>query len=375
MLFRTPAIAAAMRLIMMFVASLFAGSAPAEEAAAPRHPQDEAVARGPRPYTDAEVSFVNERARVKLAGTFSVPNGRGPFPAVLLIAAAGREDRDEVANGHKVFVVLADHLLRRGIAVLRYDKRGVGASTGDFREARFNDLLEDAACAFRYLRTRPEVDSRRVGAIGHSEGGTLAPAVASMEKSVAFVVAMAGSGLNGQFRLVNALGFQATENGASAKQADNIRALVRRIFESVATTPDDVLANERMIGLIAQSLEAQELTSLQAMAVRQTLSIRLVREALADDPLSYLRKVKVPVLALVGSLDRIIPAGPYVEAMEPVLASIPGSRVEVLPQLNHIFQTAKTGSPREFGAIEETISPVALKRIGDWVQQQVTAPR
>src|SRR5689334_20776612 len=189
------------RLSMALIA-LFAGSAVAEAPAQPRYPQDEAVARGPRPYTEEAVSFINENAHVKLAGTFSVPTGRAPFPAVLLIAAAGPEDRDEVAAGHKVFVVLADALLRRGIAVLRYDKRGVGASSGDFDKARFNDLLEDAVCAFDYLRTRPEIDSRRVGVIGHSEGGSLAAAVASVENRVAFMVAMAGSGLSGPFRIV-----------------------------------------------------------------------------------------------------------------------------------------------------------------------------
>jgi pimeloyl-ACP methyl ester carboxylesterase len=124
-------------------------------------PQEEAIARGPRPYTNQDVSFNNDRGPVKLAGTFSVPNGKGPFPAVLLIAASGPEGRDENAGGHLVFVVLADHLLRRGFAVLRYDKRGVGASTGDFDKATFDDLVSDAAAAFRYLKSRPEVDPRR----------------------------------------------------------------------------------------------------------------------------------------------------------------------------------------------------------------------
>jgi hypothetical protein len=362
---RAAAIAAAIAL----VGSTLAGSTFAAR------PQDEAVARGPRPYTDKEVSFANERAHVKLAGTFSVPNGRGPFPAVLLIAAAGRENRDEVAGGHKVFVVLADYLLRRGIAVLRYDKRGVGASSGDFDNAAFSDLLEDAASAFRYLRTRPEIDSRHLGVIGHSEGGSLAPAVASVEKGVAFVVAMAGSGLNGQFRTINALGLQAQESGAPPEQVENIRALARRIFESVAAAHEDKTANARIAALIDKSVAAQELTSSQAASIRRILSVRSVREALADEPLTYLKKVRVPVLALVGSLDLIIPARPYVEAMQPVLASIPGSHLEVLPQLNHVFQTAKTGSPREFGTIEETISPVALEKIGDWVELQVKVRR
>ena len=337
----------------------------------PRRPQDEAVAKGPRPYTDHEVSFENSAAHVKLAGTLSVPNGTGPFPAVLLIAAAGPVNRDENAAGHRVFVVLADRLLRRGIAVLRYDKRGVGASTGDFDQAKFDDLVADAAAAFRYLKARPEVDAHRAGTLGHSEGGSIAPAVAATDSDVAFVVAMAGSGLTGEFRITENRGFVAQESGASPEQVAKIRALCRKIFATVAVTPDDAAASSRINALIDEAVAEKAMTPEYAAENRQLLSPKFVREELGDDPIVYLKKVKVPVLALVGSLDRTVPAEPYVAAMRPVLASIPGSRVQVLPQLNHVMQTARTGSPREFATIEESISPLALQTIGDWIAQQV----
>jgi uncharacterized protein len=338
----------------------------------PRRPQDEAVEKGPRPYRSEEVVFRNERGNVRLAGTMSVPNGNGPFPAVLLIAAAGPEGRDEEVAGHRVFVVLADYLLRQGIAVLRYDKRGVGASTGDIDAASFDDLVSDAERAFRYLKLRRDVDLRRVGIIGHSEGGSIAPAVAGLDKDVAFIVLMAGSGLSGRVRITEQQVYGARESGASEEQQVKIRALCEHIFQTVATTGDDVDAGARIGALIDAAVATRALNSERAAATRQLLTPEFVRRELNDDPVKYLKKVRVPVLALVGSLDRIVPAGPYIEVMRPALAAIPGSRVQVLPGVNHVMQSARTGSPREFGTIEESISPVALAMIGNWVGQQVS---
>ena len=175
-----------------------------------------------------------------------MPNGKGPFPAVLLIAASGPEGRDEEAAGHRVFVVLADHLLHEGIAVLRYDKRGVGSSSGTFATASFEDLVSDASFAFRYLKGRPEVDRHRVGIIGHSEGGSIAPAVAAGDQEVAFVVAMAGSGLSGEFRITEMQAYMAKESGASSGQQAMILVLCRVHFRMVKATPDnDAVAKMR----------------------------------------------------------------------------------------------------------------------------------
>jgi dienelactone hydrolase len=343
-------------------------------ASKPHRPQEEAIAKSTRPYTETDVSFSNE-GPVRLAGTLSVPNGKGPFPAVLLIAASGPEGRDENAGGHLVFVVLADYLLRQGVAVLRYDKRGVGKSTGNFETASFDDLVSDAGAAFRYLKARPEADPRRLGTIGHSEGGSIAPAVAAADQDVAFVVAMAGSGLSGEFRMTEILVYMAQDNGASPEQQARIRALCHQVLRAAEGTQDDAVAGKRIAALIDETSAAKVLSSEQVTTIREIMTVKLARQLLNDNPISYLKNVKVPVLALVGSLDRTVPAGPYVEAMRPVLAAIPGSKLEVLPRLNHLMQTAETGSPREFNIIEETISPVALKTIGDWVTGQVKRPR
>lgn len=338
-----------------------------------RRPQEERIAKGPWPYRNEEVSFTNEQGHVRLAGTLSVPNVKGPFPAVLLIAASGPEGRDEEAAGHRVFVVLADYLLRKGIAVLRYDKRGVGASTGDWSKASFDDLVSDAAAAFSYLKTRREVDRHLIGVIGHSEGGSIAPAVAARDKDVAYVVAMAGSGLSGEVRITEQEVYLARESGASPEQQARIRVMYGQIFRAVESSQDDAIAGKRIATLIDEAVAAKALSKEGASATRQRLTPDFVRTELHDDPISYLKKVKVPVLALIGTLDRIVPADPYVKAMQPVLNTIPGSSLHVLPNLNHIMQTAQTGSPDEFETIEETISPVALGVIGDWVLAQRAA--
>jgi uncharacterized protein len=307
-----------------------------------------------------EVSFENEPAHIELAGTLGLPEGKGPFTAVVLIAASGPMGRDEDVAGHPVFVVLSDYLRGRGIAVLRYDKRGVGKSAGDLGKATFEDLVSDANAAFRYLKSRPEVDRRRLGVIGHSEGGSIAPAVAATDEDVAFVVAMAGSGLNGETRICAQQPYMAKEmHGASPEQQAAIGTLCHNIFRTVAQTKDDAEAGKRIHELVLKTKGDQQLEKL--------LSPAFVRQELTDDPVKYVKQIHVPMLALIGTLDRIVPAEPYVAVMKPTLAKLPGSKLVVLDNLNHVMQTAKTGSPMEFGTLPETIAPVALQTISDWI--------
>jgi len=339
----------------------------------PQWPQDAAVAKGPRPYTDSEVSYTSDHGGIRLVGTLSLPDsGKGPFPAVLLVAAQGPMTRDENVAGHKVFVVLADRLLRQGIAVLRYDKRGTGSSGGNYDKGTFADFVADAEAGMRYLEHRPEIDHHHLGIIGHSEGGSIGPAIAATNPNVAFLVAMAGSGLSGVFRVINSQVYLSASFGAPARQQEAIRAMDQKIFDVVAQTPDNTTAQARVNAVIDEALAANAITEDQAKQTRNTLTVGLVRTELDDKPIEYLKRVHVPMLALVGSLDKVVPADAYVPVMRPVLETIPGSKLQVLPNLNHVMQTAHTGSPREFGMLEETISPVALQVIGDWVSQQVS---
>jgi hypothetical protein len=160
-----------------------------------RRPQEP---KKPYPYGEQEVIVDNKKDEIRLAGTLSTPPSGGPFPAVLLISGSGPQDRDETIVGHKPFLVLADHLTRLGVAVLRVDDRGVGQSTGQFLECTSQDFADDALAFIEFLKAHSKIDSRRIGLIGHSEGGLIAPLVAARSADVAFVVLMAGPGLTGE---------------------------------------------------------------------------------------------------------------------------------------------------------------------------------
>jgi len=352
----------------------FAPTTPAEYARFVVHrPQEEAIDRGPRPYENKNVTFENLRAHLTLAGTFSVPQRKGPFPAILLIAGAGPMDRDE-GIGHRFFLVHADSLLRRGIAVLRYDKRGVGESGGDFSKATFDDLVSDARAAFTYLQTRPEVDPKRLGVLGHSEGGSIAPAVAVNDKAVSFLVLMAGSGLRGDVRTIEQSAMRAREGGASPEQAAKVKALWQQLFAAFQAAPDDATANLRIVKLIDQAAAGQVITAEQAGALEKSVNATALREMIKDDPVVYLRQVtaSVPTLALIGSKDLVVLPEPWLAVMRPLLSVNPRSAVVELPDHNHGFQRSKTGYLREINTIEESASPLVLQTIGDWVVTQAS---
>jgi pimeloyl-ACP methyl ester carboxylesterase len=234
---------------------------------------------------DRAIEITNDRGGVRLAGTLSVPNGEGPLPAVLLVAAAGPEGRDEEVAGHHVFTVLANDLVGRGIAVLRYDKRGVGESTGSRADASFDDLVSDAQAEFRFLKTVAQVSRGRIGVIGHSEGGSIASAVAAMFSDVAFVVAIAGSRLSGEVRVTEGQVYMARESGASTLQQEAVRRLCSRIFRTVARTSDDAAADTRISALIDQAASANRVSTEQIATMRQLLTAAFVRRELNDDPI------------------------------------------------------------------------------------------
>ena len=156
------------------------------------------VPKKPYPYTEEEVAYENKEAGITLAGTLTLPSGKGPSPAVLLISGSGPQDRNETIYNHHPFLVLADYLTRQGIAVLRVDDRGVGESTGDFSQATSVDFASDVLAGIEYLKTRKEINPEQIGLIGHSEGGLIAPMVAVKSPDVAFIILMAGTGLTGE---------------------------------------------------------------------------------------------------------------------------------------------------------------------------------
>ena len=334
----------------------------------------------PFPYTSTDVSFPGGAAGVTLAGTLTLPPpsaGPGPFPAAVLIAGSGPNDRDETILRHKLFLVLADDLTRRGVAVLRYDKRGVGKSTGSYALATSRDFAEDAQAAFAYLKTQPHINAAKVGLIGHSEGGLIAPMVAAKSPTVAFLVLLAGPGYPGERIIAEQAALIGKAEGASDADVALSQVLEKKLLAVAATEADPLAARTQIAALLTQSLAA--LTPAQKKKIGDTGPLLQAQSAalvspwfhyfLTYDPAPTLRQVHCPVLALDGSLDLQVPPAENLAAIRSALKA--GGNADVttteLPGLNHLFQTAKTGSPSEYGTIEETVAPALLKTVGDWV--------
>jgi pimeloyl-ACP methyl ester carboxylesterase len=321
----------------------------------------------PYPYRDEDVSYPNPAAAITLAATLTIPPGKGPFPAVLLIVGSGPHDRDEALMGHRPFLVLSDYLTRHGIVVLRADDRGVGKSGGKFATATTADLATDAEAGVAYLKHRPEVDPRKIGLVGHSEGGIIAPMVAARNPDVAFIVMMAGPGVPGdqileaQSRLIaEADGQSPAEAEKNANEEREVLALVKNEKDSAALESD---LRKKLAG---RGPEAQ------VDAQIKTLTSPWFRYFLAYDPAGALRKVRCPVLALNGEKDLQVPPTLNLPAIRQALEAGGNHHFEAdeLPGLNHLFQTARTGAPSEYAEIEETISPVALEKIAGWILKE-----
>ena len=338
--------------------------------APPKRPQEEAIATGIRPYRQQEVTFDNASAGIRLAGTLSVPDGTGPFPAVVLIGGTGPGTRDENSYGHKMFVVLADALNRRGIAVLRYDKRGIGASGGDFAAATIPDFASDAEAAVTFLRSCPEIDAKHIGLIGHSEGGAIAPMIAVRNSAVRFVVLMAGPGM----RIGRLLNLQdariARASGVPEEQIAKRSVFFDKLYADLATAGSSPAALSIARADIAQGVADKVIRPDNADALAHLVTSPWARQAFNYDPIPTLRALRTPVLVLDGSRDLYVPPEDNLPAIKAALTGNPKATIVELPNINHMFQTAKIGTPAESARIEETISPVALKEIADWVVAQ-----
>lgn len=332
-----------------------------------RRPQNPAK---PYPYREEEVSFDNKAAGITLAATLTIPPGKGPFPAVFLITGSGRQDRDETLLGHRPFLVLSDYLTRHGIAVLRADDRGFGKSTGNFAKATTEDFAADAEAAVFYLKGRHEVDVYKIGLVGHSEGGIVAPMVAARNPDVAFIVMMAGIGVSGEEILVEQVRLISEAGGKSKDEAAKLAAQQRDIIELIKQEKDDAVLEKKL----RVQLNGQVPDALLGARIQQVVS-PWFRYFIAYDPTAVLQKVHCPVLAIDGEKDLQVPPKENLDAIRKALEAGGNKNVEVkeFPGLNHLFQTAKTGSPVEYAEIEETMSPVALEKVSSWILQVSSA--
>jgi len=341
---------------------------------APKRPQEP---KKPYPYKEEEVTFSNPNAGITLAGTLTFPLSGGPFPAVILITGSGPEDRDEMVFGHRPFLVLADYLTREGIAVLRYDDRGVGKSIGNFGAATSQDFASDAEAALAYLMTRKEVRADKIGLIGHSEGGIIAPMVAAQSNDVAFIVMMAGTGVPGDQLILTQAALIAGAMGKSEKEVEQQQALNRKIYDLVESGKDSATVVSELRTLLLSAVDSTARKDTQVTNATINAQIAQVtspwfRYFLTYDPRPTLRKVRCPVLAINGEKDLQVPAEQNLPEIEAALRE-GGNKdftVRELAGLNHLFQTATKGTPDEYAKIEETISPTALKLIGDWILER-----
>lgn len=332
--------------------------------------------QAPLPYDSEEVSFENSGDAIRLAGTLTLPPGDGPFPVAITISGSGASDRDESNFEHKPFLIIADHLARQGIAVLRYDDRGVGESTGKYTGATSADLATDVEAGIDFLKKHPKIDASRIGLIGHSEGGLIAPMVAAKRDDVHFIVLLAGTGVDGGVILKSQSTAMLEADGESEEMLDANRKVHEAILSLIKNDPDVTHEElETASNLLIDSCEDEDTRKLMEPMAKQLVAMlnsRWVGYFVRHDPVETLNQVKCHVLAMNGEKDLQVLCDLNLIPIENALREGSPASFEIvrLPNTNHMFQeTDGSGSPSEYGTIEETFSPKALKRISDWLKK------
>ena len=344
-----------------------------------RRPQ---TPKAPFPYVVEDIKFENKVDGIELAGTLTIPKTNKPCPAVVMISGSGPQDRDESILEHKPFWVIADHLSRNGVAVLRFDDRETAESKGDFSKATSEDFANDAEAAFNYLAKDARISGRHIGLIGHSEGGLIAPIVAARRSDVAFIVLLAGPGVNGQEILLSQGRLVLEAEGINDKtalttQRETQLAMFEAILKSPADSNVESLTNaaiKQLMDSLPEELRNEETLRPSIAAGIAQLNTPWFRNFLTFDPASVLQKVKCPVLALNGQKDVQVDPALNLPAIEAALVKGGNSQYRTMefPSLNHLFQTCKTGGVSEYQTIEETISPVVLKTMTEWIAEHTS---
>ena len=331
--------------------------------------------QAPFPYDVQEVRIDNPMAEgVTLAGTLTLPEGDGPFPGVVLISGSGPQDRDETVWTHKPFAVLADHLTRQGIAVLRYDDRGFEHSTGDFASATSYDFASDAEAVAAYLRAQPGISS--VGLVGHSEGGLIAPIVAVEDPQTDFIVLLAGPGTPGHQFVID----QMIANNIAMNVDPSLIEARTQLLQMVVNAAKNAVSADQARAALEDLLTEERLAILDVAPDQKAIFIRQHtrdwhRALLNHDPADWLPRVNQPVLALQGSLDLQIVPEANVAGLETLLEDHEDAQIMVLEGRNHMFQHAQTGLIAEYAQIEQTMDPELMQIIADWINARFGAER
>lgn len=335
----------------------------------------------PYPYIEEEVTFENTDAGITLAGTFTYPQEGTSFPAVVLVTGSGPQNRDEEVFAHKPFLIWADHLTRSGIAVLRYDDRGIGKSKGDFNSSTTADLATDAIAAVNYLKNRNEINNEKIGVVGHSEGGIIAPLAANHSEVVSFIVLCAGTAVPGYEVILLQSELISKRMGESEEKIKKDIDFSKKIFDVIINSKDKSEANEeidRIYKEYYESLPEEEKSkpenSKEALEqIKKSFSGPWFKYFLEFDPATELEKLDVPVLALFGENDLQVIPSQNKEEMENALAKSKSEnyKIVVLPGLNHLFQESETGLPSDYSKIEQTTSPLMLETMTKWIMETV----
>ncbi len=337
------------------------------------------------PYQTEEVSFQN--GEITLGGTLSIPEGEGPFPAMVLISGSGAQNRDEEIYSFKVFGIIADHFTRNGIAVLRYDDRGVGMSTGNLMTSTSADLAGDVLAAVEWLKTRSEIDAEKIGLLGHSEGGIIAPMVAAQSEDVAMIILLAGTAQTGEEIIYQQVELLSRAEGMSEEEVSEAVETQRRYltalisgegWEEMKVEMRQEIADQVDALPAAQKASLGDLDAYVDLILNQqvgSMESAWYRFFLTYDPAQTLEQVTTPVLGIFGELDLQVPAETNAPLMEAALqrAGNEDATITIYPLANHLFQEARTGSTTEYAVLKKEFVPGLLDDMAEWILERTAS--
>ena len=345
-----------------------------EKVDVPKRPQEPTK---PYPYQVENVQINNQHTGIILAGTLTLPKkSTQKPPVVILISGSGPQDRDESFMGHRPFLILSDYLTRQGIAVLRYDDRGFGESSGDFDKATTADFSNDVLSAIEFLKKRSDIDTNKIGLIGHSEGAIIAPKVANQSPNLAFIIMLAGTGTVGkEVSLIQALEYR----NFPVEDEEQYKVYVQRAIAIASSNKSTHSVKKELTEFYQQS---KVLSSILPSNVNKDEFIEnlvlartnpWIRYFYNYNPTQEIRKINIPALALYGSKDTQVPPKYHLQHVKEALMESNSKNYEVIliDGLNHLFQNSETGHISEYTQIEETMSPKVLEKISNWILNQV----
>ncbi|MBC9798238.1 alpha/beta hydrolase family protein [Sinomicrobium weinanense] len=325
------------------------------------------------------ITFKNSKDNITFSGTLALPGKEGRFPAVILISGNGKNNRNSEFGNHKPFLDISNHFIKNNIAVLRYDKRGVGKSEGNFDAANSFDFAEDVKAALNYLLTRQDIQKNNIGLVGHSEGGLIAPIVAATSENVAYIVSLAGPSIPGNRILLSQQKALAEVRGIGKDKIKRSQKINREAFEIVNRYTNDSILKVKMLAYIRdisqgdpdkpKDITFDEYVNAQVKNILRPWMVNFLRY----NPQEYIKQVTCPVLALNGSKDLQVLAKENLPRWKAILEKSGNKNVTIkeISNLNHQFQTCKTGLPEEYEKLNESFSPIVMEEMVKWIKKHL----